>query len=146
MKLKIKDLFIGLEFKIEQEVDLSHQILFDRITRELEALDYEVVKWAHEKILFKERSNDQLVSTYYFWDRVDSGSFEIIKANKRQSLKFLFSVSVSGAILMIFAMVGMFFALNYMFFPLALIFSVLNIQKSIDTKNKMHEIFNNVTR
>lgn len=146
MKLKIKDLFIGLEFKIEQEVDLSHQILFDRITRELEALDYEVVKGAHEKILFKERSNDQLVSTYYFWDRVDSGSFEIIKANKRQSLKFLFSVSVSGAILMIFAMVGMFFALNYMFFPLALIFSVLNIQKSIDTKNKMHEIFNNVTR
>ncbi|WP_029278080.1 hypothetical protein [Pedobacter borealis] len=64
MKLIIKDLFIGLEFKIEREVDLPHQILFDRITRELEALDYEVVEGTHEKVLFKERSNDQLVSTY----------------------------------------------------------------------------------
>lgn len=146
MKLIIKDLFIGLEFKIEREVDLPHQVLFDRITQELEALDYEVVEGAHEKILFKERSNDQLVSTYYFWDRVNSGSFEIIETSKRQSLKFLFSVSIFGPILMIFAMVGMFLGINYMIFPFALIFCVLNTQRAIDTKNKMHEIFNDVTR
>jgi hypothetical protein len=112
----------------------------------LEALNYEVVEGAHEKILFKERSNDQLVSTYYFWDRVNNGSFKIIKANKKQSLKFLFSVSIFGPILMIFAMTGMFFAINYMIFPFALIFCVLNTQKSIDIKNKMYEIFNDVTR
>ena len=53
MKLIIKDLFIGLEFKIEREVDLPHQVLFDRITQELEALDYKVVEEAHEKILLK---------------------------------------------------------------------------------------------
>jgi hypothetical protein len=146
MKLKIKDLFIGLEFKIEREVDIPKELLFDRIARELETLDYEVVEGPAEKILFKERSNDQLVSTYYFWDRVDSGSFEIIEANKRQSLRFMFSVSISGPILAISAIVGMFFAIDYMIFPFALIFGVLNTQKSIDTRNKMHEIFNNVTR
>lgn len=33
MKLKVKDLFIGLEFKIEQEVDLPAEILLARITK-----------------------------------------------------------------------------------------------------------------
>jgi hypothetical protein len=144
MKLKIKDLFIGFEFKIEREVDIPHQLLFDRIIQELEKLDYKVVEELPVKILFKERSDDQLVSTYYLWDRVNSGNFEITKAGEKQSLKFLFSVSISGPILMIFALAGMFFAINYMVFAFALIFCVLNTQRAIDIKNKMHEIFNGI--
>lgn len=41
MKLKVKYLFIGLEFKIEQEVDLHQERLLSRVTYELRKLDYE---------------------------------------------------------------------------------------------------------
>ena len=41
MKLIIKDLFIGLEFKIEREVDIPQELLLKRINPELSKLDYE---------------------------------------------------------------------------------------------------------
>jgi hypothetical protein len=41
MKLIIKDLFIGLEFKIEREVDLLHEPPLIRIDHESRKLDYE---------------------------------------------------------------------------------------------------------
>jgi hypothetical protein len=145
MKLKIKDLFIGLEFKIEQEVEIPEEILINRIIQELRKLDYEVVDRTEKKISFGERwHGGPYITKQSDWDRVNKGSFEITSASEKQSLKFLFSVPISGPILGIFAMVGMFFAINYMVFPFVLIFCVLNTQRAIDIKNKMHEIFNGI--
>ena len=39
----IKHLFIGLEFKIEREVDLPQELLLKRIGQELRKLDYEII-------------------------------------------------------------------------------------------------------
>ncbi|CAH0164014.1 hypothetical protein SRABI27_00855 [Pedobacter sp. Bi27] len=41
MKLTVKDLFIGLEFKIEREVDLPHQPPLIHIAHESRKSDYE---------------------------------------------------------------------------------------------------------
>ncbi|WP_431292489.1 hypothetical protein [Pedobacter sp. P26] len=49
MKLKIRDLFIGLEFKIEREVEIPEEILIKRIIQELRKLDYEVVDRTEKK-------------------------------------------------------------------------------------------------
>jgi len=41
MKLKVKELFIGLEFKIEREVDLPHEPPLIRIDHESRKSGYE---------------------------------------------------------------------------------------------------------
>lgn len=58
MKLKIKDLFIGLEFKIKQEVDLPQELLLKRIREELGKLDYEIIKQSADMIRFEDGWNN----------------------------------------------------------------------------------------
>ena len=147
MKLKIKDLFIGLEFKIEQEVDLPQELLLKRISEELRKLDYEIIKQSADVIRFEDGWN-HVHNTYigYHWHRIDKGSFEVLKANGQQNLKFLFSVSIYGVILAVLAIFGMGWATGYEVFPFALIFLVLSTVRGMGIKNKMYEIFNAVTQ
>jgi len=147
MKLKIRDLFIGLEFKIEREVEIPEEILIKRIIQELRKLDYEVVDRTEKKILFGERwHGGPYITKQSDWDRVNNGSFEIIGASEKQSLKFQFSVSIFGIMLGILMLVGLSFVAHYFILPFVLCFVVLNIQRAIDLKNKIHQIFNAVTR
>jgi len=147
MKLKIKDLFIGLEFKIEQEVDLPQELLLKRISEELRKLDYEIIKQSADVIRFEDGWN-HVHNTYigYHWHRIDNGSFEVLKTNGKQNLKFLFSVSIYGVILAVLVIFGMGWATGYEVFPFALIFLVLSTVRGMGIKNKMCEIFNAVTQ
>ena len=147
MKLKIKDLFIGLEFKIEQEVDLPQELLLKRISEELRKLDYEIIKQSADVIRFEDGWN-HVHNTYigYHWHRIDNGSFEVLKTNGKQNLKFLFSVSIYGVILAVLVIFGMGWAAGYEVFPFALIFLVLGTVRGMGIKNKMYEIFNAVTQ
>lgn len=147
MKLKIKDLFIGLEFKIKQEVDLPQELLLKRIREELGKLDYEIIKQSADMIRFEDGWNN-VHHTYigYHWHRIDNGSFEVLNINGEQSLKFLFSVSIYGVILAVLAIFGMGWVVGYEVFPFALIFLVLSTVRGMGIKNKMYEIFNTVTQ
>ena len=146
MKLKVKELFIGLEFKIEREVDIPGEVLLERIAKELKKQDYLILDRSIQKILFEQRYLHEKVTMFYLWDKVRNGSFEIVENNSHQILKFLFSVSISGIILSILTLIGMCWMMGYMAFPFALIFTVLTTQRVIDIKNKTNEIFNNITR
>lgn len=55
MKLKVKELFIGLEFKIEREVDIPGEVLLERIAKELKKQDYLILDRSIQKILFEQR-------------------------------------------------------------------------------------------
>lgn len=147
MKLIIKDLFIGLEFKIKQEVDLPQELLLKRIREELGKLDYEIIKQSADMIRFEDGWNN-VHHTYigYHWHRIDNGSFEVLNINGEQSLKFLFSVSIYGVILAVLAIFGMGWVVGYEVFPFALIFLVLSTVRGMGIKNKMYEIFNTVTQ
>ena len=147
MKLKVKELFIGLEFKIEREVDLPQELLLKRISEELRKLDYKIIKQSADVIRFEDGWNN-VHNTYigYHWHRIENGSFEVLKTNGQQNLKFLFSVSIYGVILAVLAIFGMGWATGYEVFPFALIFLVLSTVRGMGIKNKMYEIFNAVTR
>ncbi|WP_293311953.1 hypothetical protein [Pedobacter sp. UBA5917] len=147
MKLKIKAFFIGLEFKIEREVDAPLEILQHRITGELKKLDYSILGRLPNKTIFKDyKYAGRKASPFETWERINSGSFEIIENNHHQSLKFLFSVSIAGPLFAIIVLALMCFLIGYMVFPFALVVVVLNIQRGIDVKNKMQRIFNAVVQ
>lgn len=147
MKLKIKAFFIGLEFKIEREVDIPVEILQDRIISELKKLDYNILDSLPNKTIFKDHKYDgRKASAFETWERANGGSFEIIENNHHQSLKFLFSVSIAEPLFAIIVLALMCFLIGYMVFPFALVITVLNIQRGIDVKNKMQQIFNAVVQ
>jgi len=147
MKIKIEGFFIGLEFKIEREVDIPRKILPDLITTELKKLDYSILDKLSNKTIFKDyKYANRKATVFETWERINGGSFEIIENNNHQSLKFLFSVSIAGPLFAIFAIILLSFAIGYMIFPFALVVAVLNIQRGIDLRNKMNQIFNNVAQ
>ena len=137
MKLKAKELFIGLEFKIEREVDLPQELLLKRISEELRKLDYEIIKQSADVIRFEDGWNN-VHNTYigYHWHRIENGSFEVLKTNGQQNLKFLFSVSIYGVILAVLVIFGVGWAAGYEVFPFALIFLVLSTVRGMGIKNK----------
>ncbi|MGM9477341.1 hypothetical protein ACS5PU_12955 [Pedobacter sp. GSP4] len=144
MKLKIKELFIGLEFKIERDVDIQDDVLLKRIIWQLEHENYEVVKKSADSIFFEE-THGQIVLNTHYWDRVNGGSLEIIRTGEKRKIRLLFSVSIFGIVFLTVFIVLIAVTGVYLFFAMILLFAILSIQSWIDKRNKMHELLDAIT-